>query len=213
MASKLAREGKGKLTLKVKEETKNGSTVIIGPVRLSHLSIFKVRTNDQRGAEEYSGVFLIEKTDTEMLKFIRERLNHAITKKFGKLLPKFVSCLEDGDVETDKENNPKYPGFFFIASRAEPDQKPLVFDPKANDLNISDAQHWVSGDWGNVKLDFFGYDSAKKQGASTRIKALQFTAKDTPFGRGAEDPDKVRDEFGAAEEVEEREEKSGGFLD
>jgi hypothetical protein len=181
-------------------------------VRLSHLSIFKTRMNDQRGELEYSGVFLIEKTDVEMLKFVRERINHAVTKKFGKLLPKFVTCLEDGDIETDKENKPKYPGFMFIASRAEPDQKPLVFGPKAEDLDISHAQHWVSGDWGNVKFDFFGYDSAKKQGGSTRIKALQFTAKDAPFGRGAEDPDKVRDEFGAAEEVDE-EATPNGFLD
>jgi hypothetical protein len=209
----LAREGKGKLTLKITDpDGKSGSTVIIGPVRNSYMSVFKTRKNKKRqNQEEYSNVLMIEKTDTEMLKFVRERINHALTKKFGKVIPKFETCLKDGDVEMNDKGEPMYPGFMFIATRADADQPPLLYSPTRVQLDLSSATDWVSGDWGNSKLDFFGYDNENK-GVSTRLKAIQFTAKDEPFGKGQQDPDAVRDEFDDAEEVDAAA-AGGNFLD
>lgn len=222
--TKLVRIGRGSLITKITvAETKSGSTAIIGPVRLSYMSVFKTRKNEKRdNVMEYSVVGLIEKTDAELLKFVRERIQHALIKKFHKVLPKYDTCLMDGDVEVDSEKGlPMYPGFMFISTRAEADQPPLLYQPGSNAvIGIEHATQWVSGDWGNLKLDFFGYNN-KNTGVSTRLKAVQFTSKDVAFGKGAQDPDEVASEFGDVNGVDEAletegagAEKGGGnFLD
>lgn len=209
----LMREGKGKLKTQITEaETKSGSTFIFGPIRCSYMYVFKSRNNKLRKCEEYSLVTLIEKSDTELLKFIRERINHALTRKFGKVIPKFDTCLMDGDKEIKDDGEPVAPGFMYISTRADLDQPPLLYKPGSTvPLDLHSATDWVSGDWGYAKLDIFGYDNENK-GVSTRLKAIQFTAKDTPFGKGAQDPDKVADEFGDVEGVEAGA-SGGSFLD
>lgn len=208
-----SREGKGKLkTIVTEAENKSGSTAILGPVRLSHMAVFKPRANKLRKCDEFSLVVVIEKTDTELLKFVRERIQHALVKKFGKPLAKYDSCLKDGDTETDGENNPRYPGCVFISTRADLDQAPVILSPKSIPLDLSDAQAWQSGDFGYVKLDFFGYDT-DKNGVSTRMKAVQFTAKGVPFGKAQQDAGQVANEFGDVEGVEETAAAGGSFLD
>ena len=210
----LAREGKGKLKLQIVDgDTKSGSTVIFGPIRCSYMFVFKHRKNEKRGCDEYSLVTLIQKEDAELLKFVRERINHALVKKFGKVIPKFDTCLKDGDTETKDDGTPLAPGFMFISTRADLDQPPLLYKPGSTvPLDLHSATDWVSGDWGYAKLDFFGFDN-KNKGVSTRLKAIQFTAKDEPFGKGAQDPDKVADEFGDVEGVEASAGAGGSFLD
>ena len=198
------RTGKGALKLDIIEaQTKSGSVVILGPLRLSYLTAFKPRKNKKRGdALEFSVVGLIDKDDTKMLDFIDDRIDHALKTKFGKVLPKFATCLMDGDEEIDKDGDPVAPGCFYISTRAEVDQAPLLYGPKSgNVLDLDSAADWVSGDWGYLKLDFFGYDN-ENRGVSTRWKACRFTAKDEPFGAPPQDPDKVADEFGDVEGVD-----------
>jgi hypothetical protein len=178
-------------------------------VRLSHLSVFKPRNNKLRKCDEYSVVALIEKTDTELLKFVRERIQHGLVKKFGKVIAKYDDCLKDGDTETDENGKPKYPGFMFISTRADLDSQPVVLDPKGQELDQSNTGGYLSGHWGYVKLDVFGYDNEKK-GVSTRLKAVQFSAKDTAFGKGPQDPKATAGEFGEVEGADEQEES---FLD
>lgn len=212
MAKKLARTGKGKLTINITEEqTKSGSTAIFGPVRNSYMAVFKTRKNKKRGnAEEYSNVILIEKGDDELLDFIQERIDHALVTVFKKVIAKYESCLRDGDKDINEEGDPVYPGFMYISTRSDADQPPLLYKPGSRvPLDVGDAANWVSGDWGNIKLDFFGYDNENK-GVSTRMKALQFTAKDVAFGRTPQDADKVADEFGDVEDVEAQIEREEG---
>lgn len=197
------RKGKGKLKLQFLEETKSGCIVILGPVRLSYLNAFKPRKNKKRGdALEYSTMVLIDKDDGEMLDFIDDQIDHALKTKFGKVLPKFATCLMDGDRETDDDGDPRAPGCMYISTRAEVDQPPLLYKPGSQvPIDSHYATDWVSGDWGYIKLDFFGYDN-ENRGVSTRWKALQFCAKDEPFGNSAQDPDKVAGEFGDVEGVD-----------
>lgn len=201
--AKLAREGKGKIKTDIKvEETKSGSTILFGPVRLSYLSVFKPRPNKKRkNALEFSLVALIEKDDDDLLDFIDDRLTHAKDKVLGKKLAKWESPLRDGDDEINDDGDPIYPGFMFLGTRAEVDQPPFIYGPNGQQLDMSDAQNWVSGDWGYIRLDVFGYDNENK-GVSTRLKAIQFSAKDEPFGRGSDDPDAIGKEFGSVEGVE-----------
>lgn len=212
--AKLARKGKGELKLTITEpSTKSGSIAIVGPCRLSYGSVFKTRFNEKRDCKEYSGVLLIEKGDDEILDFVEERIKHALKTKFGRVIAKWDSCLKDGDEETTVETQiidgeetevevPMYPGFMFISTRADEDQPPLLYGPDQHQLTAKDAISWVSGDWGYFKLDFLGYDN-KNKGVTTRLKALQFSAKDEPFGKGGQDPDKVADEFGGVKGVDE----------
>lgn len=208
----LHREGKGKLKLVITEaQTKSGSTAIFGPVRLSHMHVFKARLNKLRKCDEYSTVALIEKGDTEMLKFVQERIQHGLTTVFGKALAKYDSCLKDGDEETDENGDPKYPGFWFISTRADLDQAPVLLSPKGHELNLADTGGFVSGHWGYIKLDIFGYDNERK-GVSSRVKAIQFSAKDATFGKAPQDAKQTAGEFGSVEGVEEPESTSS-FLD
>lgn len=212
--AKLARKGKGELKLTITEaNTKSGSIAIIGPCRLSYSSVFKTRMNDKRECKEYSAVLLIQKGDDEILDFVEERLKHALKTKFGRAIAKWDTCLKDGDEETtvvtkvvdgeeEEVEEPMYPGFMFISTRADEDQPPLLYGPDQHQLTAKDAISWVSGDWGYFKLDWFGFDN-KNKGVSTRLKALQFSAKDEPFGKGGQDPDKVADEFGGVKGVDE----------
>lgn len=198
------REGKGKLKLIVVESpTKSGSTVIFGPVRLSYMNGFKPRKNAKRqNALEYSVVALMDKDDEKMLDFVDEQIDNALEVKFGKVLPKFASCLLDGDKETDDDGDPRAPGCMYISTRADVDQPPLLYKPNSQvPLDSGSATDWVSGDWGYIKLDFFGYDN-ENRGVSTRWKAVQFSAKDDPFGNAIQDPDKVAGEFGDVEGVD-----------
>jgi Enterobacter phage Enc34, ssDNA-binding protein len=208
----LLRDGKGKLKLQITEaDNKSGSTAIIGPVRLSHMHVFKARANKLRKCDEYSVVLLIEKTDTELLKFVRERLQHGLLKVFGKPIAKYDSCLKDGDTEIDNDGEPKYPGHMFISTRIDLDQPPVILSPKSIPLDLNDAPNWVSGDWGYVKLDIFGYEN-EKNGVSTRLKAVQFSAKGIPFGKAPPDAEQVAGEFGEVEGADEPA-ATGSFLD
>ncbi|NUX58693.1 ssDNA-binding protein [Paraburkholderia youngii] len=211
--SDYSREGKGKLkTIVTDADNKSGSTAIFGPVRLSHMAAFKPRLNKIRKCDEFSVVVVIEKSDTELLKFVRERIQHALVKKFGKALAKFDTCLKDGDTETDNDGNPRYPGCMYISTRADVDNAPVTLSPKSQPLDHLETGGWRSGDFGYVKLDFFGYDT-DKNGVSTRWKAVQFSAKGVPFGKGEQDAATVANEFGDVEGVEEPAAAGGDFLD
>jgi len=207
-----SREGKGKAKAIVTDDSnKSGSTAIFGPVRLSHMNAFKPRANKLRKCDEFSTVVVIEKSDTELLKFVRERIQHALVKKFGKALAKYDTCLKDGDAETDNDGNARYPGCMFISTRADVDNAPVILSPKSIPLDLSDTQGWQSGDFGYIKLDFFGYDT-DKNGVSTRWKAVQFSAKGVPFGKGQQDAKAVANEFGDVEGVEAAAEEADDFL-
>lgn len=183
----------------------DGTLVIVQNVRLSYLSVFRPRKNALRnGEEEYSCTLLIPKTpnafcpDPEAtLKGIREAAQKTLILKFKATPKKYVDCLLDGDVETDSEGELKHPGYWFIATRAGVGYPPVLLDAKRTP--VLDAKAWVSGDWGNVKLSFFGYEFEGKKGVSAGLRAIQFTKKDEPFGSD-QSPESVAKEFDEVEE-------------
>lgn len=209
--TKLNREGKGVLkTVITDPDNKSGSTIIIGPVRTSYVSVFKTKLIVSRKANMFSMLVPIQKEDTVMLKFVRERIQHALIKKFGKAIPKFDTCLKDGDVEVKEDGSPLAPGCMYISTLADEDQAPLIYVPgERNPVGLAYAADWVSGCWANTKLDVFGYDSNGNKGVSTRLKAVQWTAKDAAYGKGAQDAGKVSDEFGEVEGVDETADQEG----
>ena len=177
--------------------------VILGPVRLSYLNVFKPRMNDIRKVEEYSGTLLIPKeangfngNPIALLKEIREVIEAALKEKFKEIPKKWETCLHDGDVETNNEGEPKHPGYFYISTRSSTDYPPVLIDGARKP--VIDGKNWVSGDWGYAKLSFYGFEFEGKKGVSTSLRAIQFTKKDEPFGSNA-DPEAVAAEFDEVE--------------
>ena len=178
--------------------------VIVSNVRLSYLNVFKPRMNDLRKAEEYSGTLLIPKVANDKcpdpsasLKSIREVIESALKEKFKEIPKKYETCLHDGDVETNNEGEPKHPGYWYISSRSSTEYPPVLIDAKRQP--VLDGTTWVSGDWGNVKLSFYGYEFEGKKGVSTSLRAIQFTKKDEPFGT-AQSAEATAAEFDEVEE-------------
>ena len=173
--------------------------VIFGPCRLSYLSVFSPRLNNMNGKEEYSAVLLIPKEPTEFCKdpkavgkFVTEAIKAALAEKFGKEPPKWSNPLKDGDTETNNDNQPKHPGYWFLPVSAKAEYPPVLIDGKRN---TAKPEHgWVSGDWGVVKVNFFAYEFEGKKGVSAGLRALQFLYKDEPFG-SASSPEAVAAEF------------------
>src|SRR3990167_5614594 len=134
---------------------------VVGPVRLSYLSVFKPRMNEKKGEMQYSAVLLIPKAANEFCgdpksvgKAIKAVVDAALVKKFGTAPPKWKNPLKDGDVETNNENEPKHPGYWFVATQASEDYPPRLIDGKRN--TVFDG--WQSGDWGYVKINCYGFD-------------------------------------------------------
>lgn len=173
--------------------------VIAGPVRLSYLNVFTARENKLRKAKEFSCTLLFPKGDAATegkLKDIREVMNKALVEKFKEIPKKYETCLHDGDLVTDNDGNPKHPGYWFISTRAGEEYPPVLIDSKRQP--VIDSKAWVSGDWGNVKLAFYGYEFEGKKGVSTGLRAIQFVKKDEPFGASS-DPESVANEFDEVE--------------
>lgn len=183
----------------------DGTLVIVPNVRLSYLSVFHPRKNTLRNnEEEFSATLLIPKAPNTFcpdplgtLKALREATQKALILKFKEVPKKYADCLLDGDVETDNDGESKHPGYWFISTRAGVEYPPVLLDGKR--APVLDAKAWVSGDWGNVKLSFFGYDFENKKGVSAGLRAIQFTKKDEPFGSD-QSPEATRGEFDEVEE-------------
>lgn len=188
----------------MKKLNEEGTLVIVPAVRLSYLNVFKPRLNTLRKATEYSATLLIPKKANDFcadplttLKEIRETIELALKAKFKEVPKKFENCLLDGDVETDNDGEPKHAGYWFISTRSSEEYPPVLIDGKRKP--VLEAKDWVSGDWGNVKLSFYGYEFEGKKGVSTSLRAVQFTRKDEPFG-SSQDPEAVAGEFDEVEE-------------
>ena len=172
------------------------SVGIIGPVRLSYMHVFEPRANNFKdGKEEYSLTMLLPKEPNEFCpdpKAIGAQImgyvKAALLKKFGKEPGKWANPLKDGDVETDAEGNPKYPGYWYC--NAKSDEKPILIDGYCEPV----VGGWQSGDWARVKVNFYGYDR-ESRGVGAGLRCIQFVAKDEAFGEDRS-PEAIAKEFG-----------------
>jgi len=169
-------------------KTNDPLEVVIGPVRFSYLTVFKPKKNDLNDTVEYSVTMLIPKEPHEHLadpkaeiKGIADTIKLALANKFGDKIPaKWKNPLRDGDTETNDAGDPKYPGNYFITSKCKQEYPPLLIDGMKRKVESG----WNSGDWGKVKLKFFGFDQPANKGVSSGLRAVQFLFKDESFGGG-----------------------------
>lgn len=180
------------------------TNIIVGPARLSYLAAFKPRHNDLRGEDEYSVVLLIPKAPSQFcqapkaeLEGVAKAITAAAQEKF-KEIPKVLDRpLKDGDKEFNGEGEAKYPGYWFLGARSSVEYPPVLIGGDQNPV----VDGWVSGDWGKVQVNLFGYDFKGKKGVGASLRAIQFLYHDEPFGQTA-DPATVARQFDPVEDAD-----------
>lgn len=174
---------------------------IVGPVRFSYLTVFKPRQNPNKEGVvmEYSVTMMIPKEPNEFCpdpksvgKAVSTLINEALTAFFPTVPPKWTNPLQDGDTETDAEGRPKHPGYWFVRAWAGEEYPPLLIDGGRNKV----TEGWQSGDWGMVKVSFYGYDKKGNKGVSGGLRAVQFLRHDTPLGSAGVSPDEFAEVAG-----------------
>lgn len=155
--------------------------VVTGTVRFSYLNVFKPQAFTDGGAEKYSVVLLIPKSDTKTIgkvkKAIEEAKQEGIKERWkGKLPANLWIPLRDGDEEKADEH-PEYEGMYFLTAKS--DTKPILLDEYKDE--ILDQTELYSGCWGRANISFFAYDNTTK-GIGVALNALQKKRDDEPFG-------------------------------
>lgn len=174
-------------------------SIIVGPVRFSYMNVFKPKVNTQNGKTQFSAVVLVPKKASDKCPEpdkIKATLDAAIAdaaaEKFGSKIPATLRRpLRDGDAEVTDDGSPKYAGYWFMNAYADEDRGPVLFHGANPPRHIvpDDEKKWRSGDWGFVKINFYGYDTAGNKGVGAGLKSIRFTKHDTPLGDAITTPD------------------------
>ena len=153
--------------------------VITGEVRFSYLNWAAPRMNELSGKSEYSSQIWIPKTDKKTIKLIEAAIKAAIEKKWaGKAPANFRNPLRDGDTEQTEKGQDVAPGCMFLNIRT--DQKPGVVDKDRN--HLIEADDFVSGDYGRVSINAYGYDQKGNKGVGFGFNNAQFLRKGEALG-------------------------------
>ena len=140
----------------------------------------KVDKNNPEKEPFYSITLLMDKKDPkviEKLDQMKSCIKDALEKRFGDKVPaKYYTPIKDGDVETDKEGNPAYPGFWYIEAKNK--EKPGLVDADREPILTQQAV-W-SGCKGRLSLGFVGYDVSAKKGVTIYLNNVQLTDNSAP---------------------------------
>lgn len=170
-------------------KTSSGECVL-GPVRLSYLTVFKPRLNEMNSQMEYSVVLMIPKladeagylkNPPEHIKALADEIKSVLAEKFGTKIPgNWKNPLRDGDKETNNDGEAKMPGHFFMTAKCKSEYAPLLIDGPKN--KVTDG--WNSGDYGIVKFKLFAFDQPANKGVAVGLRAIQFLHKGESLGGG-----------------------------
>ena len=174
----------------MENETKKDSAIIIGPVRLSWLNVFKPRMNDLNNTMEYSATLLIPKEPTTECSDpagVVAKVNAAIlavmTEKFGE--PKGPRWPKNWKNPLGEDESGEY---HVIKTKSGEDRPPMLINGKREKVSAEDG--WKSGDWGTVKIWPFAFDQTVNKGAAFKLNAIQFLyVGDALGGTGRTSPD------------------------
>ena len=151
------------------------------PVRFSYAQVFEPKAHSEGEEAKYSVAVLIDKSDKETLRKVKEGVEAAAelyTSKFGGKLPKnYKSPLRDGDEEKPEDEN--YEGVMFFNASSK--HKPEIVD--ANLEEVMDKEEFYSGCYGRVSINFFPF-SGKSKGVAAGLNNLQKTKDGDRLGGG-----------------------------
>ena len=167
---------------------KNNTTVVFGPVRLSHVHLLeKYAFDDNDSAAKYSCVPLIPKDETKTLEAIRTAIDAAyrqgVTSKWGGKKPPFDNYppLADGDTlnKNGEERGAECKGHYFLNAKST--RKPQTVDRSFNP--VTDPDEVYSGMWGMVSVTFYP-DDTHGRGVACALNNVMKTRDDEHFGGG-----------------------------
>jgi len=140
----------------------------------------KPNKDDPTKDPKYSITFAFDKKDPETTKKLdqyNECISDALEKFFGSKKPaKFRSPIKDGDLETDSENNPRYPGQWYFEAKST--QKPGLVDGDRNEI-LSTGAVW-SGCKGKLSIGFGAYDVSSTKGVTIYMNNVQLIDNSAP---------------------------------
>lgn len=163
-------------------------TKCIIPCRLSYLNCFSPVSVNQ-GEPKYSVSMIIPKGDTQTIAAINKAIDQAkkdFIPKWGGKIPKDLKMpLKDGDVERPEDE--AYKGCYFL--NANSSYSPQVVDTQVEP--ITDKSQIYSGCYGNVSVNFYGYNTNGSVGIAVGLGNIQLTRQGEPLG----DRTTAKDEF------------------
>jgi hypothetical protein len=132
-------------------------------VRFNHVHVITPRMNTNNGKLEHTVQILVPKQNTEDVAKIQKSIAAAQDKTFksrGKPVPPNAwNPLRDGDRDTKQDGSPFGPeakGCYLLTAKLNAEWgKPSVVDGALQP--ITDPADFISGDWGRVSVNFYGY--------------------------------------------------------
>lgn len=160
----------------------NGTRVVIGPCRLSFVSLLEKKTWQDDKDPKYSCTVLIDKSEKKTIAAIESAIAAAkaegVKSKWnGKTPSKCDSPLRDGDDSQREENK----GQYFI--NAKNSRKPQVVNKQREP--ITDPEEIYSGAWAYVSLGFYPYARSGNNGIGAAINSVMKFKDDERFGGGS----------------------------
>lgn len=140
----------------------------------------KVDKNNPDKPPMYSVTLLMDKKNPkvkEKLEQMKQCITDSLEKRFGDKVPaKYFNPIKDGDIETNSEGNPIYPGSYYLEAKNK--EKPGLVDADREPI-LSNGAIW-SGCKGRLSLGFVGYDVAAKKGVTIYLNNVQLTDSSAP---------------------------------
>tara|TARA_R110000751_G_scaffold64574_4_gene132634 strand:- start:11289 stop:11837 length:549 start_codon:yes stop_codon:yes gene_type:complete len=140
----------------------------------------KIDRNNEEKPPVYTVTLLIDKKDKKAMEkweSMKECVKNALEKRFLDKVPaKFYTPLKDGDIETNKDAEPAYPGHFYIEAKNK--EKPGLVDEDREPI-LHQQAIW-SGCKGRLSVGFVGYDVASKKGVTIYLNNIQLTDTSAP---------------------------------
>lgn len=147
--------------------------ITITNVRLSFVQVFGDGTIGENGKKSWSLTALIKKGSPQIMA-ITEAINAAKVKDAGKVGKSGIKTpLLDGDAKEEGEF--KYKGEqnrgHYMLRCVNYNRRPSVVDQSVTP--IIDPDLLYSGCYGNVRINFYGYNSGTNKGISPGLEAVQ----------------------------------------
>ena len=131
---------------------------------------------------------IISKTDKEQVDAVKKAMVAARDLKWGAQAPKGLrSPLRDGDEKDDDGNfirPEEFRNAYYVnaSSKRSVDVKILMGGKIVN----CPSEHMVSGYYGSVQINMYGYDAAGNKGVSSGLNGVLITKRGEPLGRRTE---------------------------
>jgi hypothetical protein len=151
----------------------------------------KTDKNNPEKEPLYSVTLLMDKKNpkvVEKLEVMKQAIKDALEKRFGDKVPaKYFNPIKDGDVETNSNGEPVYPGCFYLEAKNK--SKPGLVNADREPI-LTQGAIW-SGCKGRLSIGFVAYDVSAKKGVTIYLNNVQLTDNSAPKmgGRKAAEDD------------------------